>query len=96
MEGSDSTLLASEGSPAEGPLAETIFRSLLTQIYDGRLAAGALLNEAALAEEYRVSRGPVREAIRRLQGFRSPRCACPRHLSDGIRSDYAPGNRAIK
>ena len=28
-----------------------------------------MLNEAALAEEYRVSRGPVREAIRRLQGF---------------------------
>ncbi len=53
----------------DGPLAETIFRSLLKQIYDGRLAAGALLNEAALAEEYQVSRGPVREAIRRLQGF---------------------------
>ena len=60
---------ANEAGPAEGPLAETIFRSLLKQIYDGRLAAGALLNEAALAEEYRVSRGPVREAIRRLQGF---------------------------
>ena len=46
-------LLAPEGAPAEGPLAEAIFRSLLTQIYDGRLAAGAVLNEAALAEEYR-------------------------------------------
>ena len=55
----------------EEPLAEAIFRSLLAQIYDGRLAAGALLNEAALAEEYRTSRGPVREAIRRLQGLQA-------------------------
>src|SRR3954468_11933590 len=54
---------------ADGPLAEAIFRSLLARIHDGRLAAGAVLNEAALAEEYGVSRGPVREAIRRLQGF---------------------------
>jgi len=69
MDRTDLALLAPEGAPAEGPLAEAIFESLLTQIYDGRLAAGALLNEAALAEEYGVSRGPVREAIRRLQGF---------------------------
>ena len=54
----------------EEPLAEAVFRSLLAQIYDGRLAAGALLNEAALADEYRTSRGPVREAIRRLQGYK--------------------------
>jgi DNA-binding GntR family transcriptional regulator len=53
----------------EEPLAEAIFKALVARIYDGRLAAGALLNEAALAEEYHVSRGPVREAIRRLQGF---------------------------
>ena len=54
----------------EEPLAEAVYRSLLAQIYDGRLAAGALLNEAALADEYRTSRGPVREAIRRLQGYK--------------------------
>lgn len=54
----------------EEPLAEAIFRRLLAQIYDGRLAAGALLNEAGLADEFRTSRGPVREAIRRLQGYK--------------------------
>ncbi len=59
-----------EGASAEEPLAESIFRSLLAQIYDGSLGVGTLLNEAALADEYRVSRGPVREAIRRLQGFK--------------------------
>ena len=54
----------------EEPLAEAVFRSLLAQIYEGRLAAGALLNEAALADEFETSRGPVREAIRRLQGYK--------------------------
>jgi len=58
-----------DANTAEGPLAEAIFNSLLAQIYNGDLAAGAVLNESALADRYRVSRGPVREAIRRLQGF---------------------------
>lgn len=53
----------------EGSLAESIFHRLLTQIYNGEIAAGTELKEASLAEEYGVSRGPVREAIRRLQGF---------------------------
>jgi DNA-binding GntR family transcriptional regulator len=61
--------LLADAAVSEEPLAEAIFKSLLAQIHDGRLAAGALLNEAVLAEEYEVSRGPVREAIRRLQGF---------------------------
>ena len=54
---------------SEGPLAESIFERLLAQIYNGQLAAGTELKEAQLAEELGVSRGPVREAIRRLQGF---------------------------
>ena len=58
------------GADPDEPLAEAVFRSLLGRIYDGRLAAGALINEAALAGEYRTSRGPVREAVRRLQGYR--------------------------
>ena len=54
---------------SEGPLAESIFERLLAQIYNGQLAAGTELKEAQLAEALGVSRGPVREAIRRLQGF---------------------------
>jgi DNA-binding GntR family transcriptional regulator len=65
----DPAPITGEASLAEGPLAEAVFHTLLTKIYDGRLQVGALLNEAALADEFRVSRGPVREAIRRLQGF---------------------------
>ncbi|NML47569.1 GntR family transcriptional regulator [Ramlibacter sp. G-1-2-2] len=57
---------------AEGkstPLAETVLSELLQRIYDGRLAQGVVINEAAIAEEFGVSRGPVREAVRRLQGL---------------------------
>lgn len=69
MERVDAEALAPDSNGSQGPLAEAIFHRLLSQIYEGRLAAGALLNEAALADEYNVSRGPVREAIRRLQGL---------------------------
>ncbi|MBH1964573.1 MAG: GntR family transcriptional regulator [Comamonadaceae bacterium] len=51
------------------PLAESILSELLQRIYDGRLPQGASINEATIAEEFNVSRGPVREAVRRLQGL---------------------------
>ena len=59
----------SEADRNDSSLAEGIFRKLLNQIYNGDLAAGTELKEAVVAEEFGVSRGPVREAIRRLQGF---------------------------
>ncbi|OZI39053.1 GntR family transcriptional regulator [Bordetella genomosp. 1] len=52
-----------------GPLADTVFGQVLDAIYQGRLAPGSVINEVALAQEYGVSRGPVREAVRRLQGI---------------------------
>src|SRR6186997_1353821 len=67
--GNDAALPSYDRNLAEGPLAESIFERLLAQIYNGQLAAGTELKEAQLAEDYGVSRGPVREAIRRLQGF---------------------------
>ena len=69
MDRNGTALLASEGNGSEGGLAEAVFQRLLTQIYNGNLAAGTELKEATLADAYGVSRGPVREAIRRLQGF---------------------------
>ena len=51
------------------PLAETILSELLQRIYDGRLVPGSPVNELLIAEEFKVSRGPVREAVRRLQGI---------------------------
>lgn len=51
------------------PLAEVILAKLLERIYDGRIGSGEPINEAAIAQEFGVSRGPVREAVRRLQGI---------------------------
>jgi DNA-binding GntR family transcriptional regulator len=55
---------------AAAPFAEEVFRNLLRKIYNGDLTPGSVLNEVTLANEYGLSRGPVREAIRRLQGYR--------------------------
>ncbi|MBV2142387.1 GntR family transcriptional regulator [Falsochrobactrum sp. TDYN1] len=51
------------------PRADTIYHAVLDAIHQGRLAPGSVVNEAALAQEFGVSRGPVREAVRRLQGI---------------------------
>jgi DNA-binding GntR family transcriptional regulator len=51
------------------PLADRMFTTLLNRIHQGELPPGAIVNEAALADEFKVSRGPVREAVRRLQGI---------------------------
>ncbi len=50
-------------------LSDTLFTSTLNAIYSGELAPGDEVNEAALAGRFGVSRGPVREAVRRLQGI---------------------------
>jgi DNA-binding GntR family transcriptional regulator len=56
-------------SAASAPRAETVFRQLLQDIYTGRFAQGAVVNELELAKRLNVSRGPVREAVQRLQGI---------------------------
>lgn len=50
------------------PLADVVYDRLLQQIYEGDLPPGTVINEVALAREFGTSRGPVREAVRRLQG----------------------------
>jgi DNA-binding GntR family transcriptional regulator len=47
-------------------LSETIAQSLATDIIDGKLKAGDRLDEQSLAERFRVSRSPVRDALRHL------------------------------
>jgi DNA-binding GntR family transcriptional regulator len=54
----------------QGTLAERIFEQIFDLILTGELPLGGIVNEAILAERFSVSRGPVREAIRRLQGVR--------------------------
>jgi phosphonate utilization transcriptional regulator len=50
----------------EHSLTTLVQRELERKIVSGELAAGAKLNEAEIAGELRVSRGPVREACRAL------------------------------
>lgn len=61
--------MATRKDDSEGPLANQVFDHLLDAIYQGRLLPGSVVNEVALAQEFGVSRGPVREAVRRLQGI---------------------------
>jgi DNA-binding GntR family transcriptional regulator len=55
-------------------LSEHVFGQVLEAIYDGSLLPGSIINEVALAQEFGVSRGPVREAVRRLQGIQLVTC----------------------
>ena len=48
-------------------LAEQIVARLRDDVLAGRLAAGARLSQEALAEQFRVSRVPIRDALRQLQ-----------------------------
>ncbi len=58
-------------SPAEqGTLADIATRRLAHSIVTGELAQGQKLNEAELAESFGMGRGPLREALRHLEGMR--------------------------
>lgn len=63
-----------------GTLADRVFAALQHDIVLGRIAPGAKLGEAELATRYGVSRGPLREAIRRLEArkllTRTPHAGC--------------------
>ncbi|KKB11276.1 hypothetical protein VE25_13220 [Devosia geojensis] len=60
--------LYSSGSVAHGrALSQDIFSYLENLIIDGQLVPGERINEKQLAESRGVSRGPIREACRRLQ-----------------------------
>lgn len=50
-------------------IGDEVFERLLMRIQTGDLVPGTTLIESSLATDFGVSRGPVREAIRRLQGI---------------------------
>lgn len=50
-------------------LGDKVFDQLLERIHYGEFAPGHPLKENILAQQFGTSRGPVREAIRRLQGI---------------------------
>ncbi len=50
-------------------VGDSVYRELLSAIYDGRLEPGQRLNDVALANELGISRTPVREAIQQLRAI---------------------------
>lgn len=52
----------------DGRDADRAFEAILAEIVSGVLPAGIKLNEPDLSRRHGVKRGPIREAIRRLQG----------------------------
>lgn len=55
---------------AETTLSQTIARRLSEEIVRGQLAPGTRLDEQSLADRFRVSRSPVRDALRELAATR--------------------------
>lgn len=51
------------------PVVASIFNTLMQGIHEGRLSPGERISDAALAEEFQVSRTPVREAIQQLRNL---------------------------
>lgn len=49
-------------------LADRVFDQIRTAIVKGELPPGSKVNEPQLSKQYGISRGPLREAIRRLEG----------------------------
>ena len=49
-------------------LAEHIFRKIQSAIVKGEIAPGSKISEPELARIHGVSRGPLREALHRLEG----------------------------
>lgn len=53
-----------------GTLSENVFRRIQSAIVNGDIAPGSKISEPELARTYGISRGPLREAIHRLEGQR--------------------------
>ncbi|KAA0875875.1 GntR family transcriptional regulator [Nitrincola tapanii] len=56
--------------PAVRTLADRVCQQIVTAIVKGELPPGYKISEPELARTYGISRGPLREAIRRLEGLR--------------------------
>ncbi len=57
----------SEGSKGSAARHERVYAILRTDILEGRYAGGEKLGEAEIAQRFKVSRTPVREALRKLE-----------------------------
>jgi DNA-binding GntR family transcriptional regulator len=74
------------------PLTDLLFERLSEAIVSGEFAAGSKLSEPRLAARFGVSRGPLREAIRRLE----ERKLVTRTLRQGVRVIVPSRSAAIE
>ncbi|MCC5872611.1 MAG: GntR family transcriptional regulator [Gammaproteobacteria bacterium] len=61
---------AASSAPEIRTLAERVFQELQSAIVRGELAPGSKITEPGLSQAYGISRGPLREAMRRLEAHR--------------------------
>ncbi|QIE45006.1 GntR family transcriptional regulator [Pseudohalocynthiibacter aestuariivivens] len=54
--------------PEQTTLVNQVFDRIFDLLVSGEIPLGGIVNEAALAERFSVSRGPVREAVKQFQG----------------------------
>lgn len=59
-----------DASPEVRTLAERVFHQLQDAIVRGEIAPGSKITEPGLSKTYGISRGPLREAMRRLEAHR--------------------------
>lgn len=59
-----------DSSPEVRTLAERVFHQLQDAIVRGEIAPGSKITEPGLSKTYGISRGPLREAMRRLEAHR--------------------------
>jgi len=64
----DKDIRAGASAVAGSTRADEVFRQLRSAIINGEMLPGSKINEPQLASRYGISRGPLREAIRRLEG----------------------------
>jgi len=60
--------MSQQNLPPPSTLADSAFEQLRTAIVKGDLPPGSKVSEPQLSKQYGISRGPLREAIRRLEG----------------------------
>ncbi|MFG6179090.1 GntR family transcriptional regulator [Halomonas sp. THAF12] len=63
-------LTPTANAPEVRTLAERVFQQLQDAIVRGELAPGSKITEPGLSRTYGISRGPLREAMRRLEAHR--------------------------
>jgi DNA-binding GntR family transcriptional regulator len=61
-------MASNESAPNGADVYGDVYGRVRAAILDGELAAGAVMSQVALAEELGISRTPLREALRLLQG----------------------------